>query len=577
MSFPFLPTTYNEISQKGWNSLDIILITGDAYIDHPSFGTALIGRYLESLGYTVGIIAQPDWTQDKDFLTLGQPRLFFGISAGNLDSMVANYTADKRPRKTDEYSEAGIPNQRPDRAVTVYSNCIRKLFPTVPIIIGGIEASLRRLSYYDFWSNNLRRSILWDSRADILVYGMAEKAIAEIARCLQNNSPIVNIKNTAIISNYLPNQEHLQLPSHEEIISDKQIYLKSVLDHEHECAKKQPATIVQSCQGKFVIVHPPDTLPATEWEQLFTLPFTRQAHPRYQKTIPGYRFVQNSVVTHRGCCGGCSFCTLTLHQGKFISSRSETSILKEIETIIQCDPNFKGVIEDVGGPSANMYGCSCDQPTGCSRLSCLIPKQCIHFQIDHEKQIRLLKKIRSLPGIRHVFIRSGIRYDMSLNCLPYLRELIQHHVGGQLSIAPEHISAEVLTLMQKPMLPIYEQFVDSFKKISHNCNKQQYVIPYFMSSHPGSTLKHMFDLATYMHTHHLRIEQVQNFTPIPMTLSAAMYYCEMNPFTMKPIHVPKGEERLIQRALLQPTLATNHKLVKKALTILGEKSNKLMY
>ncbi|MDD5457144.1 MAG: YgiQ family radical SAM protein [Candidatus Margulisbacteria bacterium] len=573
MSFDFLPTNRQEMAEKSWESVDIIIISGDAYIDHPSFGPALIGRFLEANGFKVAIIPQPDWHKDEDFFVCGKPNLFFGITAGNMDSMIANYSSEKHRRKEDEYSEKGEAGKRPDRAVIVYSNMIKKLFPGTPIIVGGIEASLRRLTHYDYWSDNIRRSILFDSRADLLVYGMAEKAITEAAHRLRHLQTLRGIKNTAYIADpdYYAHQDHVELPAHEDILNDSVLLLKATINYERECAKRYPQTIIQRCQGKAIIIEPPDALSSDELDNIYELPFIRQAHPRYKHPVPAFGFVKNSVVSHRGCYGGCSFCTLNMHQGKYIISRSYGSIINEIKNVIMKQPDFTGHILDIGGPSANMYGHTCISNQGCTRVSCVYPVICPNMNMDFQKQLKLLDDIRRLPGIKNVFINSGIRYDLALQNNKYIEQLARYHVSGQLSIAPEHCSEKVLKIMHKPSFGKYLDFLKQFETANKRYNKEQYVIPYFIASHPGCTLNDMYELALYMKKNNLRVKQVQNFIPIPMTLSAAMYYSERDPETSKHIHVAKGEERLWQRALLQPWLKINQKNVSKALQKIGKK------
>jgi len=573
MSFNFLPTNKTEMKQKGWSSIDVVIITGDAYVDHPSFCAAIIGRYLESQGFTVGIIAQPDWKRDEDFLSMGTPNLFFGITAGNLDSMIANYSPEKKHRRKDEYSEGGISGNRPDRAVIVYSNIVRKLFSDTPIVIGGIEASLRRLAYYDYWDNKIRRSILFDTRAEVLVYGMGEKAIAQIAKNIQNGDSLKGIKNTAYISDSLPADDHIILPSFEEVSEDKVKYSQSVKEYYTESVKKKPRTIVQMSQKKYVITETPGVINNDELNSVYMLPFTREAHPKYQKPIPAFSFVKHSVVSHRGCYGGCSFCTLNLHQGKYINSRSIESMLKEIKDIIIPQKDFKGYILDIGGPSANMYASKCEKDEGCIRVSCLVPNKCNNLKVDFQKQLQLLRQASSIKGIKKVFVNSGVRVDLALKCPEYMHELVANHVSGQLSIAPEHMSPSVLNAMNKPEFSIYEKFFSLFDKISSDVGKKQYIIPYFIASHPGSSLTDMYMLAMYLKKNKMRVEQVQNYTPIPMTLSSCMYYTGINPMTGKPVYVPKSEERLLQRALLQPQFEDNRVLVRKALKMLGKEKD----
>lgn len=570
--FPFLPTTLEEMRQKGWESLDVILVTGDAYVDHPSFGAAMIGRYLESQGIKVGIIAQPDWRCADDIVALGKPNLFFGVTAGNLDSMVANYSPEKKSRKRDEYTENGVSGCRPDRATIVYTNLIKSRFPGVPVILGGIEASLRRLAHYDYWSNGIRRSLLFDSRADLIVYGMGEKAIGEVVQRMRHGAALGGIPNTAYVAEDSYDEQCLELPSYEQVKSDKMLYATSVKLYYHESVKKHPRPIIQRCQNKVVVVEPPGVLEGGALDHLYVLPFVREAHPRYKAPIPAFSFVKHSVVSHRGCYGGCSFCTLNLHQGKYIQTRSSDSILNEIKDRIIPMRDFKGNILDIGGPSANMYGSRCTSKTGCSRPSCLVPARCSNLRTDEKVQLDLWEKVRRLKGVKRLFINSGVRVDLALDCPEYMDALIREHVSGQLSIAPEHMSPSVLSLMNKPAYSLYEKFYHTFNKISAVMGKKQYIIPYFIAAHPGSTLMDMYDMAVYMKKHHIRPEQVQTFTPIPMTLSACMYYTGINPMSGEKIHVPVGEERLLQRALLQAYLPQNAALVKRALKLLGKKS-----
>lgn len=569
----FLPVCRMEMQQRGWDQPDIILITGDAYIDHPSFGAALIGRYMESLGYRVGILAQPDWRGDNDFQALGRPRLFFGITAGNMDSMISNMTSEKRRRKTDAYSEGGFTGKRPDRATIVYCNKIRQLYPGVPIVIGGLEASLRRLAHYDYWDDRIRRSILFDSRADILVYGMAERAVAQIARRLNAAETLEGIPNTARIVSSKPHDEGMvELPSYEDLLKEKSALITATLRYEHELALKNPERVIQPCENRYILLEPPRSLSADELGMLYTdLPFTRKAHPKYQLPVPANGFVKDSIVSHRGCYGGCSFCALTVHQGKYITSRSELSIVKEAQIIASSD-EFKGTIQDVGGPSANMYGSNCKREQGCARLSCLYPRPCPNLHHDQHRIADLLGKIEHVDGVKHLFINSGIRYDLALQSSEYLEKVVKDHVSGQLSVAPEHLSSAVLDLMQKPSFREYENFCRQFDSLNRKHHKKQYMIPYFIAAHPGSTLQDMYELAVYLRKNRLRIQQVQTFVPVPMTLSCAMYYAEINPFNFESIHVAKGEERLLQRALLQPSLKSNLKDLRKALSRLGKLS-----
>ncbi|MFC1511413.1 YgiQ family radical SAM protein [Candidatus Margulisiibacteriota bacterium] len=559
---PFLPVDKAEIKAP----LDIILVSGDAYIDHPSFGPALIGRYLEAQGFSVGIIPQPNWKTDHDFLKLGRPRLFFGVSAGNLDSMVANYTADKKIRRNDMYSPSNEAGRRPDRATIVYTNKLKALFPGVPIVIGGVEASLRRLAHYDYWSNKVRRSLLFDAKADYLVYGMGEKGILAIA---QNKMPA---PNSAIITKDISRyKEALVLPSFEEISSDKKKYAEAFKLFYLEGRKRHPRVIIQPCQGRYLVVFPPQNLVPQELDRLFELPFMRAPHPRYRQTpIPAWGFVKFSTVSHRGCFGGCSFCAISQHHGKYVVSRSLGSIKKELKEKIIPQPDFKGYILDVGGPTANMYGITCSKEAGCTRASCLDPEVCKSLNVSQKPSLKLLKELRQLPGIKKVFIGSGIRYDLALLDQEYLSELVKHHVSGQLSVAPEHICEEVLLLMGKPQANKFLEFRDKFKKLNKQHGKKQFLVPYFIAAHPGSTLEHALELALFMKKNKIRVEQVQNFTPAPMTAATCMYYTGRDPFSGQAVHVPRGEERSWQKALLQPYLSKNYRLVAKALRRLGK-------
>ncbi|MCP4049778.1 MAG: YgiQ family radical SAM protein [bacterium] len=553
------------MKQKGWASVDIIIVSGDAYIDHPSFGPAVIGRYLEYYGYKVGIIAQPDWKNTSAFKVMGKPALFFGVTAGNLDSMISNYTSEKRKRKTDAYSENGETGMRPDRAAIVYSNCIKQCYPESLIVLGGLEASLRRMVHYDYWSEKLRRSILFDSRADILVYGMGESAVLKIAQNIAGKLPLTKISNTACITKKLPDRDYILLPGYEELQKDKKLYAETALTYMREISKKYPLPVVQPCNNRYLVLEVPGRIDTQILDSIYNLPFTRKAHPGYKREVPAFGFVKQSVVSHRGCYGGCSFCSLGAHQGKFIVSRTRQSLLAEIKNSICSQPDFKGSILDVGGPSANMYGSICSNKKECDRISCLYPEICQFLRYKQTAHLSLLDSISKVPGIKNVFVNSGVRFDLALKDSSYIDAVCRSHTGGQLSIAPEHISESVLRLMQKPVFKTYELFVRAFIKANKKYNKKQYIIPYFISAHPGTTLLDMYHLAVYLKKKCLQVQQVQNYIPVPLTLSEAMYYSEYNIFNMKKIHVPKGEERLMHRALLQPHIKANHRLLKKAL------------
>ena len=573
-----LPVDKADLKKRKIEQLDIILVTGDAYIDHPSFGAALIGRYLESRGFSVGIIAQPGWKMDADFQKLGRPRLFFAVTAGNMDSMVGNYTSDKKIRRNDMYSPGNEGGRRPDRASIVYTNKLKALFPGVPVVIGGVEASLRRFAHYDYWDDKVRRPLLFDAKADFLNYGMGEKGILRVAEILNTKYEILNksqlpnvqIPNTAIIVKDISGyKDALILPSYEEVLTDKKKFAEAFKLHDIEGRLKKPRIIIQPCQGRYLVVFPPENLTSKELDALFELPFARAPHTSYLKPIPAWDFVKFSTLSHRGCFGGCSFCSIGQHQGKYIVSRSLPSIKKEVKDILIKQPGFTGNILDVGGPTSNMYEMTCSKDGGCTRISCIYPTVCRNLNASQKPSLKLLKEVREIPGVKKLFIGSGIRYDLALTDPEYMAELVQHHVGGQLSIAPEHICEEVLLMMGKPRVKTFLDFQEKFEKLSRRHGKKQFLIPYFISSHPGSTLEHALELALFMKEHHIRVEQVQNFLPTPMTVATCMYYTGLDPFTGRSVHVPKGEERSFQRALLQPKLEKNYRLVVKALKQLG--------
>jgi len=575
----FLPMSRKEAAQLGIRQFDIILVTGDASVDHPSFGTALIGRVLYDAGFTVGVIAQPDWKKDADLTRLRAPRLFFGISAGNVDSMVNNYTPNKKQRSDDVYSPGGIP-RRPDRATIVYADRIHVRYPDIPLVIGGIEASLRRFAHYDYWQDKVRQSILADAPADLLVFGMGERQVIEIARRLDAGEPVWqlrNIRGTAYKAGVkewrtLPHEGIVELPSFAEVSQDKTSYARAFALH---YAEQDPVRghVVAQPHPKTVIVQNPPALPLTtsELDRVYELPFSRRAHPSYTLPIPALEPVRFSITSHRGCFGACSFCTLTHHQGRIIQSRSPASIIREIRRMIRM-PAFKGTVQDIGGPTANMYGMSCPnwvRAGACADRHCTT---CPALDRDHASQVSLLRQIRQLQGVRHAFVSSGVRYDLiPEDDAGYLRELCEHHVSGHLKVAPEHISREVTTCMNKPPVEAFDAFRRRFESLQQGKIKRQYILPYFMSGHPGCTVAAMIDLATYIRDNNLYTEQVQDFTPTPMSISTCMYYTGLDPFTLKPVHVPKGHEKRIQRALLQWRDPKNRQLVAEGLRETGWK------
>ncbi len=577
MTGTFLPTTREDMEQRGWEMCDVILITGDAYIDHPSFGVSVIGRLLEKLGYRVGIIAQPDWRNPADFMKLGKPELFFGISAGNVDSMIANYTANKRPRTADGYSPGNRPALRPDRASIVYANRVRESFKDAVIVLGGIEASMRRLAHYDYWDNKVRRSILLDSRADILVYGMGESQVEEIARRLAEGEParlLDGIRGTTVVRPGLDNLTNWEeIPPFEETASDTKAFAEAfrVTYAAMEPASGKP--IVQRHGNRFVIQFPPAwPLSQQKLDAIYDLPYLRMWHPMYDADsgISGLETVRFSITSHRGCSGECAFCSLYFHQGRIVQSRSEKSILRETKRLA-AQACFKGTITDIGGPTANMYKARCrrwESHEFCSHRTCLLPDTCPKFELGYERCIRLYRKMRQVHGVKHVFIGSGLRYDLLVGpgAQAYLREICEHHISGLMKVAPEHNSDEVLKLMNKPPFAVYEQFVDTFKRIAQKLKKKIFIVNYFISAHPGSSLTATLPLALYLARKGIAPEQIQDFTPSPMTSSACMYHTGKDPFTGQEIYVPKTfRERKKQRALIQYSNPANRRLIIEAL------------
>ena len=569
---PFLPLTPAEGRACGIEEFDIILVTGDAYVDHPSFGTALVGRVLWDAGFSVGIIAQPDVKTQKDFIALGKPRFFFGISSGNVDSMVNNFTPNLKRRSSDVYSPGGIP-RRPDRAAIVYANRVHAAFPGTPIVLGGIEASLRRFAHYDFWQDRVRQSILADAPATLLVYGMAEQQMVAIARRQDAGEPARTLRDIPGTCYAMEVAEWrarrpdgvVEIPGFSEISSDKTAYARAFALHYREQDPVRGRPVAQP-HPKTVIIQNPPARPLTtpELDHIYNLPFARRAHPSYHKSVPALESVQFSVVSHRGCFGSCSFCALTHHQGRIIQSRSPASIIREV-TRMAAMPEFKGIVQDVGGPTANMYGMACecwDVAGACPDKSC--SPACPTLRTSHRQLVELLRNISEVPGVKKVFVGSGVRYDLVLADDPgsrYLEDLCEHHVSGHLKVAPEHISSRVTKAMNKPDGSVFERFRDRFEKLQQGKAKRQYLVPYFMSGHPGCTIGDMVALAEYIRDRGLYTEQVQDFTPTPMSVSTCMYYTGLDPFTLEPVHVPKGREKKIQRALLQYREPQNRGLV----------------
>jgi uncharacterized radical SAM protein YgiQ len=536
----------------GWDRCDVVLISGDAYVDHPAFGAALIGRFLENLGHRVGVIPQPDWSDSRAFLALGQPRLFVGISSGAMDSMVNHYTAMKRLRSNDDYSEGGRPGRRPDRALLVYANRVQQAMPGVPVVLGGVEASLRRVTHYDFWSDRLRKSVLLDAKAAILVYGMGERAVGEIARRLDAGLGLEGIRGTAVFrdaSTFDPAQyaPAVRLPSHEEIVASGTALLEATRILEKEANPYNARTLVQGSDRRVVILFPPAAPLATEeMDALYALPFARRPHPRYQEEIPAFTMIRHSITAVRGCAGGCSFCALSLHQGRAIQSRSQDSILTEVRTWQAT--GFGGIISDVGGPTANLYGLGCRDAAAqarCRRSSCLHPRICPSFQTDQGRYVRLLRSLRHLAGVRRVFVSSGIRFDVALEDPEFLAELVGHHVSGHLKVAPEHFAPDVLRRMRKPPASLYGRFRALFEAFSRQAGKAQYLVPYLMAGFPGCTEGEMGVVERELRRHGIRPQQVQLFLPTPMTLATAMFHAGVDPRTGEEIYVARtpGERR----------------------------------
>ena len=545
-----LPMSRQEMDRLGWRELDVLLVSGDAYVDHPSFGAALLGRWLVLHGYRVGIVAQPRWKSPDDLLVMGRPKLMAGVTAGALDSMLAHYTAFRKKRSDDAYTPGGKAGGRPNRASLVYAGLVKQAFGKLPIVLGGIEASLRRITHYDFWTDKLRRSILIDAKSDMLLYGMAERGILAAADRLRAGLPLgdPSVPGAAYMGkpDDLPaGRAVVELPSHEEILADPTKLMTATLAMEAHVLHASTYS-VHSVEGRPLILTPPEPLSTEELDRLYALPFTREPHPSYKgRKIPAADMIRFSINSHRGCGGGCSFCTLAGHQGRTVRSRSAESILSEAESMVR-HPDFKGSITDVGGPTANMWTAVCDaDPGACERASCLFPGICPHFVVDQMRQIELLDKVRDIDGVKHVRIASGIRHDLALTDGRYLSAVVRDFVGGQLKIAPEHLSDDVLRLMRKPGLKVFEQFLDRFEEECVAAGKQQFVIPYLISAFPGCTLQHMKQLADWLARRGWRPEQVQCFIPLPGTVAAAMYYAAIDP-SGKPIHVARTDAERIK-------------------------------
>ncbi|MDP2173892.1 MAG: YgiQ family radical SAM protein [Candidatus Cloacimonadaceae bacterium] len=553
---PFLPASADEMKSLGWTSVDIILISGDAYVDHPGFGTAIIGRVLEAAGYKVGIIAQPDWRKDEDFLCLGVPRLFFGVSAGNMDSMVNHYTAQRKLRHNDAYSPDGKSGMRPDRATMIYTNILKRLFKTTPIVLGGIEASLRRIAHYNFWQDKIRNSILSDSKADLIVYGMGESAILEIAAALDKGksaNDIDSVPGTVVMQNQAPQQDDSEdsmiLPDADHCKDKETFHQMTKLFFKHH----QSRVLYQKNGGRWIKHNPPaKPLETNDLDRIYALPFEYAPHPRYKGlSIPAFEQIKDSITSHRGCYGGCNFCAISCHQGRAVQSRSSGSIISESLRLIRRKRSGKTTISDLGGPTANMYASSCKLkfPPSCKRLSCVYPGVCANLMMDHDAQLRLLAEVEAQDGIGHVFIASGIRHDLAVNSKAYISAIATKYTGGRLKLAPEHCVPKVLRLMGKPVIESYETFSKEFFAACNQAGLKRQIVPYIIIGHPGTTIQDAIELRKWLIKNTIRIEQVQEFTPTPMTISTCMYFTGMDFETGAPIEIPKPSEVRKQKEL----------------------------
>jgi len=592
---PFLPMSRAEMDALGWDSCDVVLVTGDAYIDHPSFGMALVGRLLEAQGFRVGIIAQPDWQSAGDFRRLGRPNLFFGVTAGNMDSMVNRYTADRKIRSDDAYTPNGEANRRPDRATVVYAQRCREAFPDVPLVIGGIEASLRRIAHYDYWSDKVRRSVLPDSKADLLLFGNAERALVELAHRLAKGEQIGDIRDlrgsgfmvtkgwTRVSPDGTPlarADSSVRLPAYEEVKDDPVRYAEASRAFHLESNPGNARCIVQQHGDRDVWLNPPPIpLTTAEMDHVYGLPYARAPHPGYGAArIPAWEMIRYSISIMRGCFGGCTFCSITEHEGRIIQSRSEDSILREIEDIRDKTPGFTGIISDLGGPTANMYRMACKDPkieAACRRLSCVYPGICENLDTDHSALVHLYREARQIRGVKKVLIGSGLRYDLAVRSPEYVKELVTHHVGGYLKIAPEHTEAGPLSKMMKPGMESYEKFKRMFDAASKAADKEQYLIPYFIAAHPGTTDEDMLELALWLKRNGFRLDQVQTFLPTPLAIATAMWHTERNPLKRvstesELVAVARGgRQRKLHKAFLRYHDAENWPLLREALKRMG--------
>ena len=582
MNSGFLPVCRREMEERGWESVDFVYVSGDAYVDHPSFGHAIITRVLEAHGYRVGIIPQPDWKNPSSITEFGEPRLGFLVSAGNMDSMVNHYSVSKKRRKTDAFSPGGVTGRRPDYAVVVYGNLIRQVYKKTPVILGGIEASLRRLAHYDYWSDRLKRSVLLDSSADIISYGMGERSIVEIAEALESGiavNDITFVPGTVYKTKNLDSvYDGIMLPGYDEMKADRLSYARSFYTQYCNTDPFSAQRLIEPYGEHLFVVQNMPSMPLSqeEMDSVYSLPYMRTYHPSYEKDggVPAIAEVKFSLVSNRGCFGGCNFCALTFHQGRILQARRHESLIEEAETLIK-EPDFKGYIHDVGGPTANFRHPSCQKQLShgvCKDRQCLFPKPCPNLKASHQDYVNLLRKLRNLPGVKKVFIRSGIRFDYVMEDPDdtFFLELCEHHISGQLKVAPEHVSDGVLRKMGKPANRVYQAFGKKYQELNKKLNKKQYLVPYLMSSHPGSTMREAVELAEYIRDLKYMPEQVQDFYPTPSTISTCMYYTGVDPRDMTPVYVPKNpHEKALQRALIQYRDPKNYDLVMEALKLAG--------
>lgn len=573
-----LPMSMEEAQARGWDELDVVMITGDAYIDHPSFAMAILGRVLEKAGFRIGLVSQPDWQNCDAWRRFGRPKLFFAISAGNMDSMINHYTANRKVRNDDAYSPGGRIGLRPDRATLAYCQRAREAFKGVPVIAGGVEASLRRLAHYDYWSDKVRRSILLDSKADLVVFGMGENAIVEIATRLQAGQSVKELRDMHGVAyvtgaSEKPPEDAIILPSYDEVLADKMAFATATRVIHNETNPLNAKRLIQAHGNQWVVCNPPQhPISQDAMDRIYGLPYTRKPHPSYHEPIPAHNMIKNSVTIMRGCFGGCTFCSITAHQGRIIQSRSKESVISEITSMTE-DPEFKGVVSDIGGPTANMYQMRCTRPeveAKCRRQSCVHPKICKLLGVDHQPVIELMREARSIPGIKKVLVASGVRMDLARQSPEYIRELTRHHVGGHLKVAPEHVDPNVLFKMRKPANDDFEHFTEVFQDESDKSGKKQYLVPYFIASHPASDVEAMIELALFLKRNGYKPDQVQDFIPAPMDVATTMYYTGIDPFTQKPVYIAKAlKERKMQRALMQFFKPENYFEVREALRAAG--------